>query len=42
MTKWYQNPETVKWIKVVLKILMYALGIIAAALGVDAVASMSR
>ena len=42
MEKWYKNPDVIKWVKVVLKILMYALGIIAAALGVDAVASAIR
>ena len=34
------TPEQLAWVKIILKILLYALGIIAAALGVDAAAQV--
>lgn len=36
------NPETVKWLKILIKVLIYALGLIATAYGIDAAAQALR
>lgn len=35
----FQNPEFYRWLKIIAKILVYAIGVIAAAYGVDAAAA---
>lgn len=37
-----QNPEVIKWIKILVKVLIYALGLIAAAYGVETAAASLR